>query len=185
MLDNYISTAKPWRDALGELLGKKRIGTRITEDLAEGTVLFSDSCQIADDYIIINMQLNHDKELQGNIYPHLHWFQSSADVPNWIIYYRWHENGAAKTTAWTPLAHTTSAFSWTSGTILQITKFGTISPPANSGVSAIVQFRLARDTDNDSTLFTGADTVAGNVSALSFDCHLQTNSLGSTDEYTK
>ena len=177
--------AKPWRDALGELLAKKRTGARITEDLVEGTLVFSDSCQVADDYVIINLQLNHDRELQGNLYPHVHWFQASANTPNWIIYYRWHENGLAKTTAWSPLKWLTNSFAWSTGTILQISKFGTISPPLSSGVSPILQVRLTRDTDDDSTLFGIADPVAGSVHALSFDCHLQINSLGSTDEYSK
>jgi hypothetical protein len=42
-----------------------------------------------------------------------------------------------------------------------------------------------RDTDNDSTLFTGVDPYTGPAHALMFDVHLQIDSLGSTDEYVK
>lgn len=42
-----------------------------------------------------------------------------------------------------------------------------------------------RDTDNDSTLFTGVDPYIGPAHALMFDVHLQIDSLGSTDEYVK
>jgi len=183
----FAGTARPWRDELGELLGKKRIGVRITEDLAEGTLLFSDSCQIADDYVITNVQLNHDKDLTVSIYPHLHWFQASANVPNWLLQYRWQVNGAAKTTSWTPVKSTGLAFAYSAGTLHQISLWAAIAVPGGSTLSDIVQFRIMRDTDNDSGLFgtPGTDPLSGNASALMFDVHFQINSLGSTDEYTK
>lgn len=178
-------TAKPWRDELGQLLGFKTKGTRITEDLDEGTVLFADTCQIADDWKLTNVQLNHDKDLAGSIYPHLHWQQASSNVPHWLLQYRWQVQGATKTTAWTTAKYTGHAVSYTSGTINQITKWAAISPPIGAGLSDIVQFRILRDTDNDSGLFAGADPLTGNAAATMFDLHFQTNSLGSTDEYSK
>lgn len=180
-------TARPWRDELGELIGKKRKGSRITEDLDEGTLLFSDTCQIADDWVITNVQMNHDKDLSADIYPHLHWFQASANVPNWMIQYRWQANGGAKTTAWTSAASTGRVFTYTAGTLNQISLFAAISPPVGTALSDIVQFRILRDTDNDSGLFgtPGTDPLAGSASALMFDVHLMINSLGSTDEYAK
>lgn len=180
-----VGASRPWRDALGELLAKKRVGARITEDLSEGTIIFAANCQIADDYVITNVQLNHDRVLQGAVHPHLHFFQNQNNIPNWMIQYRWHENGAAKTTSWTPAKWSSIATTYTSGTILQIAEFGTINPPSNSNVSPIIQFRILRDTDNDSTLFTGVDPYTGPAHALMFDVHLQIDSLGSTDEYVK
>lgn len=89
-----------------------------------------------------------------------------------MIQYRWHENGLAKTTAWTPAKWSSISFTYSTGAILQIAEFGIINPPANSNVSPIIQFRILRDTDNDSTLFTGADPYTGSVHALMFDIHL-------------
>lgn len=176
---------RPWRDELGELIGKKRKGVRITEDLDEGTVLFANTCIITDDWIITNVQLNHDKDLSCSLYPHLHWFQASANVPNWMIQYRWQINGAAKVTAWLGAKYTTHAFTYTAGTLDQITGFGAIAPPAGTALSDIVQFRILRDTNNASGLFGGADPLAADASALMYDVHFQINSLGSNDEYTK
>jgi hypothetical protein len=182
---SMAGNSRPWRDELGELLGKKRLGTRITEDLAEGAVLFADNCQIADDYVITNVQLNHDKDLSAPLHPHLHWFQASANVPNWMIQYRWQKSCGVKVTSWTSAKYTSHACAYSSGTIHQITGFGEIAVPVGTDLSDIVQFRILRDTDNDSTLFTGADPLSGNASALMFDIHFQTNSLGSTEEYEK
>lgn len=178
-------SARPWRDELGQLLGMKRKGTRITEDLDEGTVMFSDACAIADDYAVTNIELNHDKDPAGAISPHLHWVQSSAAVPNWLLQYRWQTQGTAKATAWTSAKYAGHAFTYTSGALNQITKWAAISPPSGAGLSDIVQFRITRDTANASTLFSGADPLTGPAAAVMFDAHFQINSLGSNDEYTK
>lgn len=180
-----VGNGRPWRDELGELLGKKRKGTRITEDLDEGTLLFSDACAIADDWVVMNVQLNHDKDLAASIYPHLHWHQASANVPNWLLQYRWQLQGGAKTTAWTSVAYASHAATYSAGTLNQITKWAAIAPPTGAGLSDIVQFRLLRDTANGSGLFSGADPLTGNASAVMFDLHFQINSLGSDSEYTK
>lgn len=180
-----VGNGRPWRDELGELLSKKRKGSRITEDLDEGTLLFADTCTIADDWIIMNVQLNHDKDLSASIYPHLHWHQASSNVPNWLLQYRWQVQGAAKTTAWTSAAYASHATTYSSGTINQITKWAAIAPPTGAGLSDIVQFRLLRDCANASGLFSGIDPLTGNASAVMFDVHFQINSLGSDSEYTK
>ncbi len=181
----FAGDARPWRDELGELIGKKRKGVRISEDLDEGVLLFADTCLIADDWVITNVQLNHDKDLGASIYPHLHWLQASATVPNWLLQYRWQVQGAAKTTAWTSAKYSSQAFSYSAGTLNQIAIFAAIAPPSGAGLSDIVQFRILRDTNNDSGLFAGKDSLAGNAVAMMFDVHFMISSLGSTDEYTK
>lgn len=185
----FAGNARPWRDELGQLLGMKRKGSRITEDLDEGTLLFADTCQIADDWVITNVQLNHDKDLAASIYPHIHWIQASSDVPNWMIQYRWQIQGGAKTTSWTSAKYTSLATTYDGdpATINQIAVFAAIAPPVGAGLSDIVQFRILRDTDNDSTLFgtPGTDPLSGNAVAVMFDVHFMINSLGSTDEYSK
>ncbi len=181
-----VGTARCWRDELGELIGRKTVGARVTDNTTEGTADFSDSCQIADDYKITNVQLNHDKDLTASIYPHLHWFQTSTNVPNWLLQYRWQVNGGVKTTSWTNYKCNTLAFTYPgTGTIHQIAYGAAIVPPSGSTISDIVQFRICRDTDNDSGVFTGADPLTGTASALSFDLHFMINSLGSDDEYSK
>lgn len=180
-----VGNGRPWRDELGELLGKKRKGSRITEDLDEGALLFADTCAIADDWVIANVQLNHDKDLSASIYPHLHWHQASSNVPNWLLQYRWQVQGAAKTTAWTSAKYASHAATYSSGTLNQITKWAAIAPPSGAGLSDIVQFRLLRDCANDSELFGDKDPLTGNASAVMFDVHFRVNSIGSDSEYAK
>jgi hypothetical protein len=184
MTGNYRSS-NAWRDAVGELLGKKKLGARITDDLAEGTVVFSDSCRIADDYIITNVQLNHDKDLVEDISPHLHWFQDSTNIPNWMLQYRWQINGRSKITAWSGLAYESQVYTYASGTMLQITEFPDITPPSGSYLSDIIQFRILRDTNNDSSLFDDLDPYKGSVHTVMFDVHIPLDSNGSIWEFTK
>jgi hypothetical protein len=181
-----VGTARPWRDELGELIGKKTTGTRITDNVTEGTADYADNCVAANDYKITNVQLNHDRDLSQNIHPHLHWFQSSASVPNWLLEYRWQVLNGAKVTAWTPLAMNTQAFAYTAGTTIhQLSESAEIAPLGGTIISDIVQFRICRDTGNVSGLFAGADPLVGNARALSFDVHIMINSIGSTDELAK
>jgi hypothetical protein len=154
-------------------------------DDVEATLDYSDSSGLSD-YAYTNKQLNHDRLLDTTIYPHLHWFQSSSDVPNWLIQYRWQVNGQSKVTSWTSLKMNTPAFTYVSGTIMQIcTTASGIAAPATDGISSIVQFRVIRDTANASTLFTGADPLTGDASGVSFDVHIEIDMLGSHQEYTK
>ncbi len=144
-----VGNGRPWRNELGSLLEQKRKGARVAEDLDEGTVLFPDSCVVADDWIILNLELNHDKDLTAAISPHLHWFQASSNVPNWLLQYRWQVQGAAKTTAWTSAKYTAHATTYVSGTLNQITKWTAIAVPSGTALGDIVQIRLLRDTAND------------------------------------
>jgi hypothetical protein len=180
-----VGNAKPWRDEYGELLGKKKQGVAITDNLDEGTTEFSRSAAVATDWIFTNVQLNHDKETAASIRPHLHWFQGAATTPNWMIKYRWQANGTKTTSTWTSATKSSNAFTWCSATLHQITSFKPIKPPSTSNLSDIVQFKIMRDVGNVSGLFGSADGLGGNAKAVMFDVHFQKNSLGSTDEYTK
>lgn len=177
--------ATVFRDEVTPLAGRTFLGSRITDNAAEATLDFADNCVSASDYVYFNVQLNHDRKLTSAIEPHLHWLQASSNVPNWLVQYRWQRTGEAKVTSWTDAACTTQVFTYTSGTIHQITDCTDISAPSGDGVSDIVQIRLSRDTGNVSTLFAGADPLTGDASAMSFDLHVEVDALGSSTEYTK
>jgi hypothetical protein len=132
----------------------------------------------------MNIQLNHDRDLGTNIYPHLHWWQASATMPNWLVQYRWQIQGAAKTTAWTSIEWTANAFAYSTGTLNQITTFETIAPPSGDGHSDILQFRILRDVGNDSGKFDGDDALNASVYATMFDVHKVVDKLGSASEFT-
>lgn len=186
--------ARPWRDELGDALSVQRSGAGITLNLAEATVDFDynaayHATPASADMIYKNVQLNHDKDLSVSIYPHIHWFQAKNYTPNFLFEYRWQINGGAKVTSWTKLKCTNLAFTYTAGTIHQISYSSPIAAPVGSTLSDIVQFRIYRDTSNASGKFTGTCpyNTGGNASCpvLSFDLHFMINSLGSTDELSK
>jgi hypothetical protein len=182
----FYGDSTAFRDEFGPLIGQNFTSPAadITTDAAEGTIVFDDSCTLAD-YVSMPVQINHDAKAQSNVYPHIHWWQASSNVPNWLLQYRWQQNGQAKITSWTSVKWASHAFTYTSGTLNQITAFGALSPPANTGVSVILQLRLLRDTNNTSTLFTGADPLTGDANAMFFDVHIEVDMLGSHEQYTK
>jgi hypothetical protein len=179
-------TATVFKDELQSLLLqlKNNPSDNLVVNVAEGTLDYKDSATTAD-YAVMNVQINHDWKIGSIVYPHLHWFQSQAGVPNWLIQYRWQINGEAKTTSWTNYPLNTQVFTYTSGTIMQISHNSGLTPPEGAGLSDILQLRLIRDSNNTSTEFAGNDPVTGNVSTVNLDVHYEINSIGSDEEYVK
>jgi hypothetical protein len=184
----FLGTARPWRDELSDAVSLQQTGTGISRNTTESTVDYTHLSDLSD-FMFANIQMNHDKDLTSNIYPHIHWTQEKNYSPNFLIQYRWQINGRTKTTSWTNLPCNTLAFTYTSGSINQISYSNPITPPENVSLSDIIQFKIFRDNNNTSTVFPGTDpyNTGGNatVSVLSFDIHLQLNSIGSDNEYTK
>lgn len=178
--------ATAFRDEFGPLIGARleSPASKIVTNAAEGSLTFKDSATLVD-YVVTPVQINHDAVTGAVVRPHVHWWQASSNIPNWLLQYRWQVNGTAKTTAWTNVKYVSHAFTYTSGTLNQITGFGALTPPVGAGVSTILQLRLLRDTANASTLFSGADPLTGDVEAVSFDVHIQVDMLGSRGEYSK
>lgn len=181
-----LGNATTWRDELGPLIGQRleSPGSDIVQNNAEGTLTFKASATLTD-YVTYALQLNHDWDVGENVEFHLHWWQVSANIPNWMIQYRWQVNGEARTAGWTSSAWDNNVFAYSAGTLNQITEFGTITPPVSAGLSDIFQVRLIRDTANASTLFAGADPEAADVEAMSSDMHRTSNTMGSREEYVK
>jgi hypothetical protein len=128
-------------------LGKKLLDGKgtVTIDFDEFTVNFKVNADI-EDGVVMNIQLNHDWDGKTPIKPHLHWFQNQNETPNWLIGYRWHQNGQTKVTVWTYSKVVSNSFPYSSGTILQISNFGEIFPPSNpTEISSIPQLKLMRD----------------------------------------
>lgn len=153
---------------------------------AEGSVGFDASCSLSD-YVTMSIQMSHKWKIGSVILPHLHWWQGQTAMPNWLLQYRWQINGQLKETSWTYLPWYSNTFTWTTGTLNQITKFsqsGVVVPPT-AYLSDVFQVRLLRDITNASLQFLDTDKVAGIVYPYSFDLHFEMDSLGSTLEYTK
>ena len=178
-------TATTFIDQLNDALTLKATGNKITVDDAESCQVFATNATLTD-YLHANYQLNHNRKLGTVIFPHIHFFQTENNVPNFLIQYRWQKNGGTKVTGWTSLKCNSTAFSYTSGSLNQIaTTSSGITPPAGDNISDIVQMRVIRDNANTSTLFSGTDPFTTSVSVIAIDIHIELDTLGSRTEYSK
>lgn len=183
-----VGDATCWRDELGPLTADKLYSPAgdFEFDYTEGAIIAKSSARYPTDYIVAGNQLNHDMPPGTDVEAHLHWEQTTAAMPNWLVGYRWQRGGQAKTTAWTLLPWTDNTFTWTAGTLNQITDFGYITPPVGYGqVSDRIQYRVFRDVLNTTGLFSGAEVGLGNMLVTDFDTHRLSNMLGSRLKYSK
>lgn len=194
--------ATTWRDEYGRISGSK-LESPASDILwvnAEAAYQFKNSITYGTDYVVITIQLNHDRKLTAEICPHVHWEQTQATYniatdrphPNFIVQYRYQKQGGAKETSWTDLfvdpldSDAGNAFSYTSGTLNQITNFPHITPPSGDGVSDIVQIRLTRDYLNTGAgLYGDAETGTVDFYVTDFDFHIECDDEGSNTEYSK
>lgn len=173
-----------WRDETGDVLSIQQSGPGVSRNATENTVDFTTASNLSD-FLYLNVQLNHDRQLTTAISPHVHFQQALNAAPNFLVQYRWQINGAATTTAWTNLACNALAFTYVSGTLNQIADSANVAAPASDGVSDIIQVRLLRDNANASGVFAGSDPYAATVRVVSFDIHIQIDASGSASEYAK
>ncbi len=182
-----------WDDIIQQLTGR-RLDTsagKIDYNYPDKAVDFADSTSITNDAHKLHFayQIEHRFKLDGEARPHIHWLQSSSDVPNWWYRWRFVQNG--KTVgAWTSGKLTTQVYSYTSGTILQLSKTTPSidfkdAVDGHLSVSDFVDIEITRDVNNSSGLFSGNDPLNGNATLKAFDMHLQVDSSGSINEYGK
>lgn len=176
--------ATQFDDLSASALSLQQTGSGISFNLTEQVVEYLTSANLSD-YMIQTLQLKHAMKIGSNIYPHIHFTQKIAGIPNFLLQYRWQINGGVAVTAWTNLKCNTGVFTYVSGSLNQIANSAVITPQTGSTLSDIVQFRIIRDNANTSGLFAGADPVAQMVQVLAFDIHFEIDSLGSNSEYTK
>jgi len=177
-------TATVFDDLTSDITRTKTVGTRVTINENENTVDFTSQATLSD-YIYLNYQLSHKWKVGSVLYPHIHFFQNSSIIPNFLIQYRWQIQGSTKATTWVNYKTDVLAFPYTTGTINNIVHNSGILSGMGVGLSDILQFRIIRDTANASGLFSGADTYSGSVQITGVDIHYEIDSLGSNTEYTK
>ena len=182
-----------WDDIIQPLMGKRLDTTagKLDYDWSNKGVSIADSTVTSNDAhkVHFGYQIYHRFKLDGLCNPHIHWIQAQADVPNWWMRWRVWQNGEVAG-AWTEVALDTHAFTYTAGTILQISEAASkidfsALPSGGLNVSDFLDIEVTRDSNNASTLFAGADPVAGNVTFKGFDPHLQIDATGSVLEFQK
>lgn len=176
--------ATTFEDLIGSALQLKVTGPGISINSAENTLEFTTAANLLD-YGYDNYQIRHAWEIGTAIYPHVHWEQAQNNTPNWLLQYRWQVNGGLKTTAWTNYPSVTNAFTYTSGTLNQISYGAPLTPPVGASLSDILELRIIRDNANASGVFAGSNTYTATVGLTSVDIHIKENTLGSRQEYVK
>jgi hypothetical protein len=180
----FYNAATYWHDLEGGGAQLKTQGTGVSFNGTDNTLDFTTSANLSD-YGFNNYQINHEWKAGSTIYPHIHWKQKQNNTPNWLIKYRWQRNGQAETTAWSNYKCNTNAFTYVSGTLMQISYGAGITPPANYGISDILEIQIFRDNTNASGVFSGTNNYTVTAGASSVDIHLECDTLGSRTQFTK
>ncbi len=174
--------ATAYKDMIGNLFGQRLNSSsgKIDYDWDENALLMQSggSISTAADRVQWNNEINHEFEIGTSISfePHVHWWQSDTTQRELTLQWRFQANGEAKDTTWTDivltLADGNEVFTYTSGTLCQITDFPSIV--VTCGMSDTLQFRMAR-----------TDALSGDLYVYFVDLHGKIDSLGSETEYTK
>jgi hypothetical protein len=179
-----FGAATQFDDLSASALTLQQTGQGVSLNIPECSVDFTTGANLLD-YMVQSIQLSHAWKLSSVIYPHIHFVQTTAAVPNFLLQYRWQTNAGATVTAWTNLKCNTASFTYVSGSLNQIVYSVGITPPAGAMLSDGLEFRILRDNTNASGLFTGADGLNATVKVKFFDIHIEKDSIGSNSEYSK
>lgn len=176
-----------WDDLSSQAFGS-RINTatgRIGFDYDDLAVFFADNARYANtEQYSSAPQTFHRIKIGEDLKPHIHWLQNQDNEPNWVLQYRVYDNNGSPG-SYTAVASEGPLYTYVSGTIMQISTFGSIDMSGITGVSATIDMKLFRDVSNDSSLFSGVDTYTGNALLKFLDAHAQIDSAGSNSEHTK
>lgn len=179
-----VGNATTFEDLQGSVLNLQRQGTGVSLNATENSVDFTTSANL-NDYIYDNFQVPHAWSVGSDLMIHCHWWQAEGNLPNFLVRYRWQVQGEAKTTTWTDIPFTVSAFTYSSGTLNQISYGAVIPAPVGAGLSDVLDIRFFRDTANTSGEFTGTDPYSATVALKFLDIHVERDTMGSRTEYTK
>ena len=170
-----------WDDLVGSLVARRLESTsgklQYNYDNSSITMESGGNISNTSDRLIFNNQIPHawKADSSGNL--HIHWEQVDATDREFTVQYRVQGNGDAKTTTWTTAVvtanATTNTYTYVSGTMNQITRLVDVDL-TGMGISDTMQFRLAR-----------TDSVDDDIEATFVDIHIERNTMGSRQEFTK
>ena len=181
-----IGDATVWDDLVGSLVARRLDSTlgKLNYNYDNNTITMQSGGNpaITADRLIFNFQYPHRalQSIDGTTlayqHMHIHWEQTSTDQIEWQLDYRVQRNGEAKVTAWTSATSNStndSIFTYTSGTINQITNLAIVAVEHPS-LSATIQYRLTR-----------TDTTGSDIEAIFVDAHVLIDMDGSRTQWTK
>jgi len=181
----------PWDDLSGPLFGA-RLDTssgRLDYDPYNGGVNFNANARYPNEPVVIPIQLKHALKYGTGavLRPHFHWLQQQSAIPNFMIAWKKTNYGDVTTfetdfTNYSIAKYTTNAFTYTSGTLAQITKFPEIDI-SDMEISSSIDIVIFRDSADTSLLFGASDPVGSGVVVKYNDSHAQFNKPGSKEEF--
>ena len=159
------------------------IGTRgpsISYDADSNAVLFADSASTNN---ITEMlygigQLPHRYKIGTALHPHIHWIQTDANqTNNWYLFYSLRDLASTNRLFWHKLGPASNEFAFAGTLMHQYSEFPAVGAGMLAGISAIIDWRIARDGDND--------TFNGDLYLKEFDIHYEADCEGSKEETSK
>ena len=110
--------------------------------------------------------------------PHVHWVQENSGNVVWQLEYKLWPAGEAEPD-WVTITTIAKEFTYTSGSIHQISAFTPIDVSSYYSTAIEVKIRVSRLGAN------AADTYTGDARFMGFDFHVPIDRFGSEEEYTK
>ena len=175
-------TATTWDDVVGAISGANlsQVAGTADFDWDENCVVFGVNGDITDDgdRIMMNVQIPHKTKVDSSAELHVHYEQTEAATTPRVFTgrYRLQSNGSAKVTAWTDFVVSTvdgNVLTYTSGTFNQICDLASIDL-TGAGISSTLQVQLTR-----------SDAATGDVNVTFLDIHVETDTLGSREQFVK
>lgn len=174
----FVGTAKVDHTHHAALIGEtiESPSAHLTRSNGGTSVLYDTSATLLD-YIALAHYLSYGWD-GGGVIPRVHWRQASANVPNLLIQYRWQKPGSAQVTSWTNIGAPTQLHTYSSGTLNQCARFNGITPPSGALPGDLIEFRVVRDTNNDSGTFSGTDPLAASAELVSLEIIIVLDGIG-------
>ena len=129
----------------------------------------------ASEKVYFTLIFPHGYIIGTDIFPHVHFIQDVSNLPTFKMDYRWYDQGESPPAFTTISTNGSTVFSYSSGSIAQVLEFPSINGGTISEVASIMDVIFYRDDAN----------VAGDVLFKEFDIHIELNSIGSFQEYSK
>ena len=159
IIDVYESMAFAVNDVELNIIPDSPITKSAVYDYDRHAISFTSNADLSDDYTIyMSVQIPRGYKLGTDIIPELYWIQEASGNVVWNITYRIYHPGEA-IPGWTTIASTGTKYTYSSGTLLQISTFEAISGSAIVDTDAQIDIRISRnandanDTLNDNAYF--------------------------------
>jgi hypothetical protein len=169
----FHGSATGFDDIVFEML-PSRLGSLTKPDWDSTNLGFLFPQNDTTEYIDIVVQLPHRWKVGSTIYPHVHIQQAANQQAVFKLDYKWYNLGDTIPAGTSTYTMGTYVETYSSGTIAQILH-GTGIAGTDKEISSLLKIRLYRD-DNAYT---------GDILVDSFDIHIEVDSIGSDEQYTK